>query len=161
MSKQGKLDKRRDMNHNPTGIGGDAKIQWDNSYFEQFEQLCHIQCTQSEIANVMGVDEDTLKRLVEEHYNLTYSAIYKRFSDGGKMSLRRMQFKKAQEGSNTMLIWLGKQYLGQTDKVVNVDIDKAEAEAMQLLQSIQEMVKVDNENEQKATEVCGNATGKE
>jgi hypothetical protein len=34
----------------------------------------------------------------------------------GRMSLRRLQWKKAQEGNTTMLIWLGKQYLGQSDK---------------------------------------------
>ena len=28
-----------------------------------------------------------------------------------------MQFKKANDGNVSMLIWLGKQYLGQTDKV--------------------------------------------
>lgn len=34
----------------------------------------------------------------------------------GKMSLRRLQWKSAQAGDRTMLVWLGKQYLGQTDK---------------------------------------------
>ena len=33
------------------------------------------------------------------------------------MSLRRMQFEKAQTGNTTMLIWLGKQMLGQKDKI--------------------------------------------
>jgi hypothetical protein len=32
------------------------------------------------------------------------------------MSLRRLQAKKAAEGNVTMLIWLGKQYLGQSDR---------------------------------------------
>ncbi len=32
------------------------------------------------------------------------------------MSLRRLQWKAAKENNVTMLIWLGKQYLGQTDK---------------------------------------------
>lgn len=33
------------------------------------------------------------------------------------MSLRRAQMKLAESGNATMLIWCGKQYLGQTDKV--------------------------------------------
>ena len=33
------------------------------------------------------------------------------------MSLRRMQFEKVQTGNTTMLIWLGKQMLGQKDKI--------------------------------------------
>jgi hypothetical protein len=33
------------------------------------------------------------------------------------MSLRRMQWEKAQTGNTTMLIWLGKQMLGQKDRL--------------------------------------------
>ena len=103
--------------------------------------MCYIQCTQAEICNVLDVDPDTLANKLQEHYGMGYSEAYKKFSDGGKMSLRRMQFRKAQEGSNTMLIWLGKQYLGQSEKIVNVDIDKQEAEAMELLKNIEDMTK--------------------
>lgn len=39
-----------------------------------------------------------------------------------------------------MSIWLGKQYLGQTDKIVNMDIDKGEEQAKELLKSIEDMV---------------------
>ncbi len=34
----------------------------------------------------------------------------------GKQLLRRMQFDKAMSGNVVMLIWLGKQYLGLSDK---------------------------------------------
>lgn len=140
MSKQGKMDRRRKFVPDPAD-GGRAKILWDESYFKQFEDLCYIQCTQAEICNVLDVDPDTLANKLQEHYGMGYSEAYKKFSDGGKMSLRRMQFRKAQEGSNTMLIWLGKQYLGQSEKIVNVDIDKQEAEAMELLKNIENMTK--------------------
>ena len=46
-----------------------------------------------------------------------FSDIYKKLSSTGKMSLRRQQFKSAENGNVTMQIWLGKQWLGQTDKV--------------------------------------------
>lgn len=140
MSKVGKMDRRRKFVPDPSD-GGKVKILWDESYFKQFEDLCYIQCTQAEICHVLDVDPDTLGRKLQEHYGMGYADAYKKFSDGGKMSLRRMQFKKAQEGSNTMLIWLGKQYLGQSEKIVNVDIDKQEAEAMELLKNIEDMTK--------------------
>lgn len=35
----------------------------------------------------------------------------------GRISLRRQQFKLLKAGSNTMAVWLGKQILGQRDKV--------------------------------------------
>jgi hypothetical protein len=34
----------------------------------------------------------------------------------GKAALRRRQFQSAMDGNPTMLIWLGKNWLGQTDK---------------------------------------------
>ena len=83
---------------------------------EQFETLCEIQCTQSEICSVLKVTDKTLTRWCNETYDKSFSEIYKSLSEGGKSSLRRWQFKKAQDGSVPMLIWLGKQYLGQRDK---------------------------------------------
>jgi hypothetical protein len=47
---------------------------------------------------------------------MTYSEAYKRFSEDGKKSLRRLQFDSARKGNVTMQIWLGKQYLGQRDR---------------------------------------------
>lgn len=35
----------------------------------------------------------------------------------GRSSLRRMQFQTAEKGNPTMQIWLGKQLLGQRDKI--------------------------------------------
>ena len=80
-----------------------------------FESLCSIQCTLSEIAGVMRVSEDTVERRCKEHYGETFAEIYKKLSAVGKSSLRRTQFKMA-ERNTAMAIWLGKQYLGQSDK---------------------------------------------
>lgn len=77
------------------------------------EKLASIQCTQEEIANFLDISTRTLQRDKE------FCRIYKKGMENGKMSLRRMQFKKANDGNVSMLIWLGKQYLGQTDKVEN------------------------------------------
>ena len=42
------------------------------------------------------------------------------------MRLRTMQFKAANSGSGSMLIWLGKQILGQKDQQEIVTIDEEE-----------------------------------
>ena len=78
--------------------------------YELIEKLSTIQCTQEEIASMVGVSVDTLQRDSE------FCGIYKKGIEGGKMSLRRLQWKLADKGNVTMAIWLGKQYLGQTDK---------------------------------------------
>ena len=73
-------------------------------------KLAAIQCTEIEIAGILDISERTLQRDAE------FCRIYALKKDSGKASLRRMQWKKAEEGNATLLIWLGKQYLGQTDK---------------------------------------------
>jgi len=78
---------------------------------ELVEKLAHIQCTYSEIASTLSISVDTLTR------NKDFAATYKRGAESGRKSLRRMQFESANKGNITMQIWLGKQYLGQSDYV--------------------------------------------
>ena len=81
------------------------EIDW-----EAVERLAMIQCTQQEIASFIGVDINTLRQHSE------FLTIYNKGQDAGKMSLRRKQWAALEKGNNTMLIWLGKQYLGQRDR---------------------------------------------
>ncbi len=92
------------------GEGGRPKIELD---YDLIAKLAQIQCTQVEIAQIIGVCVDTLQR--DEYF----SGIYKTGIEKGKSSLRRLQWKAAENGNNAMLIWLGKQYLGQREKVDN------------------------------------------
>lgn len=95
--------------------GGRPRKEIDQGYFEE---LCKIQCTLEEIAGVLRVSEDTVERWCERTYELGFADTYKKFSANGKTSLRRQQFELAKKGNATMLIWLGKQYLGQSDKPI-------------------------------------------
>jgi len=92
---------------------GRKAIQLDKSLFEN---LCKIQCTKIEICEVLDVNEKTVTRWCKEQYNKSYKEVWRIKSAPGRASLRRMQFKAAEAGNSTMLIWLGKQYLGQSDK---------------------------------------------
>ena len=83
----------------------------------QFEKLCGIQCTEEEIASVFGVSVHTLERWCESTYGENFGKVFREKRCFGKASLRRQQWVKAVEGNDTtMLIFLGKQYLGQADK---------------------------------------------
>lgn len=93
-----------------------AEIDW-----ALFEQLCGIQCTQSELASMLKVHHETLvnNALIKyklEDYGKDFPSIYKRFSEIGKCSLRRYQFIQSKAKPN-MAIWLGKQWLGQKENV--------------------------------------------
>jgi len=81
---------------------------------EQVRTLAKINCTMIEIAAVVGCSVDTLER--------RFADVIKECREQGRMSLRRAQWKKALEGHPTMLIWLGKQELGQKDQQA-IDID--------------------------------------
>ena len=92
--------------------GGRPRIDID---VEQFKGLCSIQCTLTEIANWFKCSEDTIERWCKRELKLSFAEAYKKYSVGGKISLRRYQMRLAEHNA-TMAIWLGKQYLGQTDK---------------------------------------------
>ena len=84
--------------------------------YQVFESLCRLQCTLEEIASFFKVSEDTIERRVKSHYRFGFADAFKQYSAGGKISLRRAQFRMA-ETNVGMAIWLGKQYLGQTEKI--------------------------------------------
>lgn len=78
------------------------------------ERLASIQCTDEEIAAVLGVSTDTIGRR-----KLDDPEFAKALFDGrskGRATLRRLQWQRANAGSDTMMIWLGKQTLGQRDR---------------------------------------------
>lgn len=82
---------------------------------EQFEKLCGIQCTLVEIAGYFKCSEDTIENWCKREYHSNFSDIFRQKRSTGQISLRRAQFRMA-EVNPTMAIWLGKQYLGQTEK---------------------------------------------
>lgn len=90
---------------------GRPRIEIDK---DSFEKLCGIQCTLVEIAQFFKCCEDTIESWCKREYKVGFSEIYKKFSSTGKISLRRAQFRLA-ETNASMAIFLGKQYLGQTD----------------------------------------------
>jgi len=84
--------------------------------FQKLLNMVRIQCTMEECCSVLEMSDTTLnRRLKEMNYN-NFEDLYKRHSDEGRMSLRRMQWQNAEKGNSTMLVWLGKQYLNQKDK---------------------------------------------
>lgn len=87
------------------------------------ESMARIMCTEEEIAQLLDTSIDTL--LNADNKEVFRNAINKGKSTG-KQSLRRMQYQLAMKGNVKMLIWLGKQVLGQTDKFdtnANVNTD--------------------------------------
>ena len=100
-------------------IKGDTPAQ-DKIDKKQFENLCGLQCTLFEICDFFDVEDDTLNSWCKKTYGTTFSEVFKIKRGKGQISLRRTQWKLA-EKNPTMAIFLGKQYLGQKDKIEYTD----------------------------------------
>ena len=95
---------------------------------KQFESLCAIQCTEEEICNVLDVSENTLISWCNEVYGESFSKVFRQKRDLGKTSLRRNQWKLAENGNSTMQIWLGKQILKKSESPIQDEIKLKELE---------------------------------
>lgn len=76
-------------------------------------KLAAMACTDNEIALWFDIDTNTLR------YN--FSGVIAKGREDLKQSLRQAQIKLALNGNATMLIWLGKNMLGQSDNPQNAD----------------------------------------
>lgn len=104
--------KKKETETTEKNLGGRPRIDID---VEEFEKLCVLQCTQAEIAGWFNCTEQTLRNFCKREYGKTFFEVFEEKSAKGKISLRRAQFRLA-ETNATMAIFLGKNYLGQTDK---------------------------------------------
>lgn len=83
---------------------------------DEVYKLAALGCTNKEIGQWFGVDSETIK------YN--FHEYIQRGKEDLKVRLRRAQINAALNGNVVMLIFLGKQYLGQSDNPTNNDMDK-------------------------------------
>src|SRR3954447_22356974 len=80
----------------------------------QLGKLAELCCSVEEVAAYFRCSVTTIKhRLKRDPLKTVWESGLAR----GRISLRRAQLQAAHSGDRTMLIWLGKQLLGQTDKV--------------------------------------------
>ena len=96
----------------PSGNGRPKKIINEDGK-DAIRKLSTLMCTDEEIAAFLGVSVDTL---TNKNNVATFTECKKEGQSNGKISLRRQQMKAAEAGNVSMLIWLGKQHLGQTEK---------------------------------------------
>ena len=75
---------------------------------DEVRRLAAFGATQIEIANFYGVSRESIRKYFTEEIEQGHQDM--------KFSLRRKQLDAAMNGSNTMLVWVGKQILGQVDK---------------------------------------------
>lgn len=88
-----------------------ARIDW-----QHVGRLLEAGASAEGIAASIGIDRDTLYNRAKSDLNKDFSAFSQEKKAKGDELLRAAQFKLAVEGNVVMLIWLGKNRLGQSDK---------------------------------------------
>lgn len=83
---------------------------------DEVYKLGELGCTDKEIAEWFMIDENTLR------YN--FSVFLTKARAAVRRRLRAVQLDVALKGNPTMLIWLGKNMLGQSDSPINTDEDQ-------------------------------------
>lgn len=84
----------------------------------EVEKLAAMGCTNIEIGAFFDCSADTIER--------RFAGVLRKGKEKGRTKLRRLQWQSAEKGNVAMLIWLGKQMLGQTDQIKQVvtgDVD--------------------------------------
>lgn len=90
---------------------GRKRVQFDLAVIEK---LSAIGCTNEEIAGVCGCSVRTLEMYLKKP---EFTAAKMRGLAKCQISMRRLQWKAAEKGDVRMLIFLGKQFLGQREEL--------------------------------------------
>lgn len=87
------------------------KIDWN-----KVDELLKAQCHGTEIAAILGVSEDTLYNHCFFEHNVNWNQYKNPPKDAGKGLVKYEQYKEARSGNVQMMIFWGKNHLGQRDK---------------------------------------------
>lgn len=82
----------------------DGEIDW-----KMVAQLMTLHCTQEEIADYISVPLSVL-----QSYEV-FNTLWNKYNTVAKVNLRKYQWEAAKNGNTGILIWLGKQYLNQSE----------------------------------------------
>ena len=104
-----------------------AIIDW-----QQVGKLLEAGCQATGIAEIMGVEEDTLRKRCPVDNKCSFSEFSQQKKAKGDEQLRVKQYQTAMAGNVTMQIWLGKNRLGQADKSeMNINFNELSDEDLQ------------------------------
>ena len=75
---------------------------------DKIQMLASFGCSITEIAKYFRIDESSVRKNYKDELETGRESL--------KVRLRQLQWDHAARGNTALLIWLGKQYLGQTDR---------------------------------------------
>jgi hypothetical protein len=109
------MDKDIQVIDNSSKIGRPS-FEFTPKILEQVKTMASYMCSKAEIGKIIGCSESTINR------NQSAQEAYEIGVAQAKQTIRKTQFDIATKlNSSIMAMWLGKVYLGQTDKIQNTD----------------------------------------
>lgn len=78
--------------------------------------MCAAGCKGTAIALELGIAAETLYLRCEQDQGMLFTAFRQAHMERGGENIRHKQYQVAMKGDKGMLIWLGKQLLGQRDR---------------------------------------------
>lgn len=102
-----------------------ASINW-----KKVDNYLKAGCIGTGIADILGIAPITLYRACESEHKVNFDAYAQQKREVGDNLLHAKQFEVALRGDKTMLVWLGKQRLGQKDKIEQAVEAKVTTEAI-------------------------------
>ena len=113
------------------------------------DRLLQAGCTGTQIAARVGIHANTLYEACKEAHKCNFSEYSHQKKEHGETLLHEQQFALAMQGNLGMLIWLGKQRLGQKDKSEHTgkdgapllpptDLSKLSTDELRLLMSLRQ-----------------------
>ena len=94
--------------------------------WSKLDAILQYGATMADASDIMGVHHDTLIKRIRAKHKCSFTEYKEQKMAVIRTRLRAKQFEVAMQGNVSMLIWLGKNMLGQTDKVENEQIGKIE-----------------------------------
>ena len=109
------MDKEIQLIDNSKKIGR-PNFEFTPKILEQVKTMASYMCSKAEIGKIIGCSESTINR------NQSAQEAWEQGVALAKQAIRKTQFDIATKlNSSIMAMWLGKVYLGQTDKIQNND----------------------------------------
>lgn len=87
-----------------------AVIDWD-----LVKRFLRSGCSGTEIAAYIGISKNVIYERCQQDHEIQFSEYAQMHKRSGNAMIRNKQFELAMEGDRVMLIWLGRQRLGQRD----------------------------------------------
>jgi|HubBroStandDraft_2_1064218.scaffolds.fasta_scaffold116109_2 hypothetical protein len=133
------------MTREPKGLppnGPVKQIDWD-----LVDEMLKKGCVGTQIAARIGIHADTLYHRCEDEKGVLFSAYAQQKREKGDALLHETQFNLAMKEDRGMLIWLGKQRLGQKDNpgqpVIPEQFLQLFADTMKVISSQQQSQSID------------------